>query len=158
MSHSPLLVFLGFVAICFLAASSGGFFRPGEWYEGLRKPWWRPPKWLFAPAWSVLYFTIAVSGWLVWRRAGFASETFGIYLISLCFNAAWSACFFGLRRMDIAFVDVILMWLSIAATIYVFYPIEMRAALLLVPYLCWVSFAGVLNFTIWQMNRAPRMA
>ena len=155
MNTHSLLVFLGFVATCFLAAASGGIFRAGPWYDGLAKPWWRPPRWLFAPAWSVLYFTIAVSGWLVWRKAGLAPAPFGIYALSLCFNAAWSACFFGLRRMDIAFGDVLLLWLSIVATIAVFYPIERRAAFLLLPYLGWVSFAACLNFTIWRMNRAP---
>ncbi len=154
MNTHSLLVFFGFVATCFLAAASGGIFRAGPWYDGLAKPWWRPPRWLFAPAWSVLYFTIAVSGWLVWRKAGLAAAPFGIYGLSLCFNAAWSACFFGLRRMDIAFGDVLLLWLSIAATIAVFYPIERRAAFLLLPYLGWVSFAACLNFTIWRMNRA----
>jgi len=156
MDKHSLLVFFGFVGICFVAASSGGIFRAGAWYDGLAKPWWRPPRWLFAPAWSVLYFTIAISGWLVWRRAGLDPALFGIYGISLCFNAAWSACFFGLRRMDIAFADILLMWLSIATNIAVFYPVESRAALLLVPYLCWVTFAAGLNFTIWRMNRAPK--
>jgi len=152
-SHS-LFAFFGFVTVCFLAASSGGIFRAGSWYDALAKPWWRPPRWLFAPAWSVLYFTIALSGWLVWREAGLVLVPFCIYGISLCFNAAWSACFFGLRRMDIAFADVLLLWLSIAMTIAAFYPIETRAAFLLLPYLGWVSFAACLNFTIWRMNRA----
>lgn len=150
-------MFFVFVAICVLAAASGGIFRAGAWYEALAKPWWRPPSWLFGPAWSVLYFTIAVSGWMVWRRAGFAPGPFGIYFLSLCINAAWSALFFGLRRMDLAFLDVLLLWLSIAATIAAFYPIDRRAALLLLPYLGWVTFASVLNFTIWRMN-AGRLA
>jgi tryptophan-rich sensory protein len=158
MHVSPLLMFFAFVAVCFLAAASGGIFRAGAWYDALAKPWWRPPKWLFAPAWSVLYFTIAVSGWMVWRKAGLAPALFGIYFISLCINAAWSAFFFGLRRMDLAFLDVILLWLSIAATIAVFYPVEKSAALLLLPYLCWVSFASALNFTIWRMNAGPKAA
>ena len=152
MPLSHFWMFFFFVAVCFLAAASGGIFRPGPWYDALAKPWWRPPQWLFAPAWSILYFCIAVSGWMIWRKAGLAPGLFGIYFISLCFNAAWSAFFFGLRRMDLAFADVLLLWLSIAATIVVFYPVERRAALLLLPYLGWVSFASALNFTIWRMN------
>lgn len=154
MSHSSILALFGFVGVCFLPALSGAIFRSGQWYERLAKPWWRPPRWLFAPAWSLLYLTIAVSGWLLWRHAGLVALPFAIYGVSLVFNAAWSACFFGLRRMDMAFVDVLLLWLSIAATILAFYPLEPWAAFLLLPYLAWVTFAGLLNFTIWRMNRA----
>lgn len=148
---------LGFIGICFLAAMSGALFRPGEWYERLAKPWWRPPRWLFAPAWSIFYLTIAISGWLVWRQAGFAgaATAFVVYFVSLAINAAWSAFFFGLRRPDLGMADVVLLWLSIAATIFVFRPIDRNAALLLLPYLGWVTFAGALNFAIWRMNRTP---
>lgn len=157
ISSSPLS-FLIFLAICFLAACSGAIFRPGSWYDNLAKPRWRPPHWLFAPVWSVLYFTIAISGWMVWRKVGLQFLPFSIYFISLCFNAAWSACSFGLRRLDIAFMDIVVLWLSIAATVAVFYPLSHTAALLLLPYWIWVSFAAVLNFTMWQMNRSHRAA
>jgi tryptophan-rich sensory protein len=153
MDMQSAIALLGFVGICFLAAMSGAIFRAGEWYERLAKPWWRPPRWLFAPAWAVLYLTIAVSGWLVWREVGFAAQAFAVYGVSLGFNAAWSGFFFGLRRPDLAFADIVLLWLSIAATILVFYPLEHNSALLLLPYLCWVSFAAMLNLTIWRMNR-----
>ena len=68
VAASSLLALVVFIAACFLAALTGAFFRPGEWYERLKKPWWRPPNRLFAPVWTVPYVTIAVSGWLVWRR------------------------------------------------------------------------------------------
>jgi len=158
MSTPSILMLLFFIGLCFMAAASGAIFRAGSWYDHLAKPWWRPPRWLFAPAWSVLYLTIAVSGWLVWRAVGFAPFAFGVYFVSLGFNAAWSACSFGLRRMDIAFLDILLLWLSVAATIAVFYPLERDAALLLLPYLAWVSFASALNFTIWRMNRSSVVA
>ena len=147
-----LLVFVG---LCFAAALSGAFFRPGTWYETLAKPWWRPPNWVFAPAWSVLYLTIALSGWLVWRRAGLyaAALPLAVYLFQLVLNAGWSGIFFGLRRPDYAFAELVLLWLSIIATIAVFYPVDKVAAWLLTPYLCWVSFAGILNLTIWRMNK-----
>jgi tryptophan-rich sensory protein len=155
MTVSPILGLLGFIVACFAAASTGAIFRPGQWYENLAKPWWRPPNWLFAPAWSVLYLTIAVSGWWVWRDVSFARAIvpLGVYFVSLLINASWSAFFFGLRRPDLAFVDVVFLWLSIAATILEFYPVQKDAALLLIPYLCWVSFAATLNFSIWQLNR-----
>jgi tryptophan-rich sensory protein len=144
----------GFVLANFAVATSGGFFRPGDWYERLAKPRWRPPNWLFAPAWAVLYVTIAVSGWLVWREAGFAGAglALAVYGVQLLLNAAWSAIFFGMRRIDLAFGELVLLWLSIAATIALFHPIHPGAAWLLVPYLCWVTFAGALNFAILRRN------
>jgi len=159
MSTHSFTALFGFVAVCFLAASSGGIFRPDEWHARLAKPWWAPPRWLFAPAWSVLYLTIAISGWLVWCQAGFTAVVpFGVYGVGLVFNAAWSAMFFGLHRPDLAFLDIVCLWLSIAATIGLFAPIDTTAAWLLVPYLCWVSFAGALNFRIWRMNRPASLA
>ncbi len=155
MTIHSILVFFGFLGACFLAAMSGALVRPGDWYERLAKPWWRPPNWVFAPAWSVLYMTIAVSGWLVWREAGFAAAAvpLTIYVVSLLFNAAWSVLFFGLRRPDIAFFEAIMLWLSIAATIWAFHAVDANAAWLLIPYLCWVTFATILNFSIWRLNR-----
>lgn len=144
----------GFIAACVLAALSGAFFRPGAWYRTLRKPTWTPPDWLFPIAWSILYLMIAIAGWLVWRAAGFsgAGLALGIYGLHLICNALWSALFFGARRMDLAFVDVAAMWISLALTIALFAPISPLAAALLAPYLAWVTFAGALNFTIWRRN------
>lgn len=157
MISTDVLGLLGFIAANFVVALSGAFFRPGQWYEGLAKPSWRPPNWLFGPAWTVLYITSAVAGWMVWRKAGFAGAgpALAIYGGQLLLNAAWSGLFFGLRRMDIAFYEVLLLWLSIAATIIAFRAIDPDAALLLVPYLGWVTFASILNFTIWRMNAGP---
>ncbi len=146
-----------FLGACFVAALSGVLFRPGVWYEHLAKPRWRPPNWLFGPAWTALYICIAVSGWLVWRRVGLfgAPLAMGVYAVQLLLNAGWSACSFGLHRLDIAFAELVLLWLSIAATIAGFAPVSTLAAVLLMPYLAWVTFAGALNFTLWHMNRVP---
>ena len=107
MDISEMLVLMGFVVACFLAAATGAAFRPGDWYERLAKPPWRPPNWLFGPAWAILYLTIAVSGWLVWRTAGLAGAVLplAIYLMQLVLNAAWTPIFFGLHRPDLAFVE-----------------------------------------------------
>ncbi len=154
MENSDILGLMGFFAVCIAAASSGALFRPGQWYESLAKPWWKPPNWLFGPAWTLLYISIAVSGWLVWRKAGFAGAALplAIYFVQLILNAIWSGLFFGLRRMDLAFGEVLMLWLSILAVILAFYPVHAEAALMLIPYLCWVSFAAYLNFTVWRMN------
>jgi translocator protein len=154
MDVFPLLVLLGFTAACFFAAITGAVFRPGDWYERLAKPSWRPPNRLFAPVWTFLYFTIAISGWLVWREAGFGggAQPLAIYSFQLVLNAAWTPIFFGLHRPDLGFLDIVLIWLSIIATIALFFPIHAAAALLLLPYLAWVTFAAALNFAIWRLN------
>jgi tryptophan-rich sensory protein len=105
--------------------------------------------------WALLYLTIAVSGWLVWRTSGFAGAALplAIYFVQLVLNAAWSPIFFGMRRPDLAFVEIVVLWCSIVGTIAAFQPYNTIAALLLLPYLAWVSFAATLNFTIWRMNR-----
>ncbi|WP_416900172.1 MAG: TspO/MBR family protein [Minwuia sp.] len=152
-----LLVFIG---LNVLAASSGALFRPGGWYRDLDKPAWRPPDWLFGPVWMVLYGMIAVSGWLVWQSAGWsgAPEAIAVYGVQLVLNALWSAVFFGMRRPDLALAEIVLLWLSIVATILLFQPFSQTAAWLLVPYLIWVSFAAVLNFSVYRRNRPFRMA
>jgi translocator protein len=151
---ASILGLAGFVAVCFCAASTGAWFRPGEWYERLRKPAWRPPNGLFAPVWTILYLMIAVAGWRVWRDAGFARASLPLaaYALQLALNAAWTPLFFGLRRPELGLFDIALLWLAIAATIGLFWPIDGVAAALLAPYLAWVTFAGALNFAVWRLN------
>lgn len=154
MEVSFLPALLGFIAACFVAALPAAFYRPGDWYEGLAKPPWRPPNWLFAPVWTVLYFMIAVSGWMIWQKAGLdgAALALGVFGVQLLLNAAWTPIFFGLHRPDLGFLEIFLLWLSIIATIVTFYPINIAAALLLLPYLVWVTLAAALNFAIWLSN------
>jgi benzodiazapine receptor len=160
MDISSIVALIGFVGASSLAAAMGAVFRPGDWYEQLIKPSWRPPNWLFAPVWSVLYLAIAVSGWLVWRKSGLAGAALplAIYLLQLILNAAWTPIFFGLHRPGLAFFEIALLWLSIVASVAAFHPVHAGAAWLLLPYLAWVTFAGALNFTVWRLNREPRFA
>ena len=154
MDLLSIAVLIGFVAACFLAAATGILFKPGAWYEQLKKPSWRPPNWLFAPVWTVLYLMIAFSGWLVWHTAGKGLPApLAPYAIQLLLNAAWTPVFFGLHRLDLGFAVIVLLWLSIAVTIAAFAPVSAAAAWLMVPYLAWVSFASLLNFAVWQLNR-----
>ncbi|MEO1084184.1 MAG: TspO/MBR family protein, partial [Acidobacteriota bacterium] len=108
---------------------------------------------LFGPVWTVLYILIGISGWRLWlqagRRAGSAVAAWGVQMV---LNALWSGLFFGLHRPDIAFVEILMLWLAIAATITLAWPRDRWAAGLLVPYLGWVSFASALNFAIWRLN------
>lgn len=128
-----------------------------NWYAGLRKPSWNPPSWLFGPVWTALYISMGVSAWLVWQKVGFTSPTtwLWVYLAQLGFNFTWSYLFFGIKRIDLAMIDIIAMWISIAATIATFWTISPLAAALLIPYLAWVSFASFLNFTILKLNPIP---
>ena len=156
MTMDNILSFSVFMGICLVAASSGAIFKPDSWYHALKKPRWCPPSWLFPLAWSILYVTIALAGWSVWRVVGFdgARLAFMTFFMHLVFNFAWSAIFFGLKRIDWAFYEIVLFWLSLVATIVLFYQIERVAAYLLLPYMVWATFAGVLNYKVWQMNKA----
>jgi benzodiazapine receptor len=145
---------MAFIGICAVAASSGALFPPGRWYDSLRKPAWRPPNWLFGPAWTVLYAMIAVAGWLVWTTAGPSERLvpMSVYGLQLVLNAVWSGIFFGMKRMKLALGEMALLWLSIAVNIAVFWPVHKIAALMLVPYLAWVSFAFMLNRALVKLN------
>ncbi len=148
------LVLLLFVFLVFSAAFAGSRFLPGEWYKNLQKPSWTPPDRLFAPVWTILYLMIAVSGWLVWREAGFSAALFPfiLYLLQLVLNALWSWLFFGLHKPAAAFVDITILWFSILLLIVLFLQISKPAWILLIPYLVWVTYAATLNYCLWRMN------
>lgn len=157
MGTESLLNLAIFIAATTATATGGAIFRPGVWYAELRKPSWTPPNWLFGPVWLVLYGMIAVSGWLITEAFGwrFAVAPLAVYALQLALNFLWSAVFFGLRRIGLALVEICGLWLSVAACIALFRPIDPVAAWLLVPYLFWVSYAAALNAAIWALNR-PR--
>jgi benzodiazapine receptor len=145
-----LLVFFAFVVA---TASTGILFQPGAWYAQMRKPSWTPPNWAFGPVWTVLYIMIAIAGWLVWREAGPGPAIF-LWSAQLVLNGLWSFLFFGRRRMDLAFVDVVLLWLSVAGFAVAAIPVAETASLLFLPYLVWVTIAGALNLSVWRLNQA----
>lgn len=137
-----------------------------SWYDGLVKPAWNPPSWVFGPVWTVLYVLMGIASYLVWtssqkavagqspkathrKRVRGALAIFGVQLL---LNATWSGLFFGLKHPGWAFAEIIVLWLAIVATIAAFAKISKPAAWLLAPYILWVSFAGYLNYTIWQLN------
>lgn len=148
-----------FLVVCFAIAGLGSLFTTpqvadGGWYDTLNKPFFTPPSWLFGPVWSVLYLMIAVSGWLVWRRRGFsgAPVAMALFAAQLALNFLWSAVFFGLRSPGLGLVEILVMWAGILTTILAFRRISRPAALLLIPYLAWVTFATALNAGIWLLN------
>ena len=152
MQITTVLGLAGFVAVAGVAASSGALFKPDDWYKTLRKPFWTPPPWVFPVVWTPLYLMIAISGWLAWRAGGLVTVPFAFYAAQLVLNAAWSGLFFGMRRADLAFVDLIVMWFAILATLMGFAQVSVAAAWLLVPYLLWVTIAGALNLSVWRLN------
>jgi benzodiazapine receptor len=145
------------LAVCFAAAATGGaatYPSVEGWYAALAKPSWTPPDWVFGPVWTALYTCMAVAAWLVWRKRGLvgAKGELALFGVQLAFNVAWSWLFFRLQSPGLAFVDIMLLLAAIAATVFAFRRVSITAGLLLVPYLGWVTFAGVLNFAIWRMN------
>jgi translocator protein len=144
----------GWLALTFAAASLGALFLPGEWYAALKKPTWNPPNWIFGPVWTALYVAMAVAAWLVWRRGGMVEQRrpLTLFVVQLLFNALWSPLFFGMKRPAFALFDLGLLWLALTATLIAFSQANRFAGALLVPYLAWVTFAGALNFALWQLN------
>jgi benzodiazapine receptor len=144
----------GSIAIL-VAAIGGAVTEIGPWYEALRKPSFQPPDWLFGPAWTVIFTLTAISAATAWQsmqtiRGRTLIVT--LFLFNVTLNVLWSVLFFAVKRPDHAMVEVIFLWASIAALIVVLWPRSQRAALLLVPYLAWVTFASLLNLAILQLN------
>ena len=143
-----------FVLMCFGVSVLGGratVSALASWYPSLAKPDWTPPNWVFGPVWTLLYPLVAVAGWLAWREGRARVGTL-LFLLQLALNAAWPWIFFGDRRIGLALLCVVAMWLAILATIRAFWPVSRSAAVLLVPYLAWVGFAIALNAAIWFLN------
>ena len=142
--------------VALLVAFAGGMLTVvGPWYEGLRFPSWRPPNWLFGPAWTLIFSCIAASGITAWEGAETEEQRhwlIGLFAINGVFNVLWSAFFFRLQRPDWALADLVLLWLSILALVIATFRISQTAGWLMCPYLAWVSFAGLLNLKIVQLN------
>ncbi|MFM2169607.1 MAG: hypothetical protein RIS79_3978 [Verrucomicrobiota bacterium] len=137
--------------LTFLAPLAGAFTPPGAWYQTLNKPSWNPPNEIFGPVWTLLYLGMAVAAWLVWKRGG-QGQALRLYVVQLALNAAWTPVFFGAHQLGAAFIVIVCMWFAIFLTLRAFWAVSQPAGLLLVPYLAWVSFASVLNFTLWRLN------
>ena len=150
----PAIGFIGWLLLCYAPSLTAVFVSTGDWYEQLNKPTWNPPSWLFGPVWMTLYTMMAVAAWLVWRRGGWASQwrPLSVFVVQLVLNALWTPLFFALHLPDVAFVEIVFLWLMLVIAIAMFYRAHRGAAALLLPYLAWVSFAAFLNFTIWRMN------
>lgn len=152
-----IAILLLFLILCFSIAGAGAYFTAKSvttWYVTLKKPCFNPPSWLFGPVWTVLYICISVSGWLIWIEGDRKSVKvlLIVYFIQLFFNGIWTPLFFGLHNPFLAFIDICFLWFSIGIFIYLSWNISIIASILFIPYWCWVSFASILNFTIWRLN------
>lgn len=127
---------------------------PDPWYEGIAKPSFNPPGWIFGPVWVTLYILMAIAAWLVSLRPPSRRQRAAlvVYVAQLALNAAWSGIFFGLHAIGWAMAELVVLWFFILATIVLFARVRRLSAVLLLPYLAWVTFAGVLNFRLWQLN------
>lgn len=146
-----------FVAACLAISGIGGWITAqsvGTWYQTLRKPFFNPPDWVFAPVWMSLYVAIAIAGWRVWRKVGIggARAAMTTYALQLALNLAWSFLFFGGRMIGAALAEILVLLVAILVNVALFRPIDRVAAWLLAPYAAWVAFAAVLNFALWRLN------
>ena len=141
-----------------MAGILGGVFTYSaipEWYVSLVKPSFVPPDWSFSVVWPLLYLLMGISLYMIWQKGLRSPGTkiaISVFAVQLFLNFLWSVLFFGLRSPLLGLVGIILLWISIVLSIVLFYRISKAAGLLLVPYLMWVSFAAVLNYSIFLLN------
>ena len=154
-----LATLLAWIIICLAVGFIGSIFTIPSiptWFAGLNKPPFSPPNWIFSPVWTTLFILMGISAWLIWEKGISNKEVRSaimIFAAQLVLNMLWSILFFGLKSPLSAFLEIIVLWLFILATILSFYKISKPAAWLLIPYILWVSFASVLNLSIWLINR-----
>lgn len=150
---------LGFaIIVCFAVAGIGSLFTMPSiptWYASLSKPFFSPPNWIFGPVWTLLYFLMAISLYIVLLRGiqnKDAKKGIALFFVQLFLNVGWSYLFFFLHNPMMAFFEIMVLWLMILLTILQFKKVDKLASYLLIPYLLWVTFASVLNFSVWQLN------
>jgi tryptophan-rich sensory protein len=155
-NRAQLAGLVAWLAVTFIAAAIGGAasVQAGTFYTQLIRPDWAPPPAVFGPVWTVLYVLMGIAAWLVWRVGGLraAQPALTLFLVQLALNALWSWLFFGWQRGALAFVDILLLWALIVATLIAFWRVSRVAGALLVPYLLWVTFAAALNYSVWRLN------
>ncbi len=145
-----LLLSLGVSALGGLATSTS----VGGWYRALEKPPFNPPDWVFAPVWTALFVLMAVAAWRIWRRPAsrLRSQALLAYCVQLALNLLWSVLFFGLQTIGTALADIAALLTAIIVTLGLFWQLDRLAGILLLPYLAWVTFATVLNASLWILN------
>ncbi|OGS25025.1 MAG: TspO protein [Elusimicrobia bacterium RIFOXYB2_FULL_48_7] len=146
------------IIVCQLAGIIGAYFTMPAirtWYVTLNKPSFNPPNWIFGPVWTALYLLMGIALFLVWKKydgSKGVKAALSVFFIQLFLNTTWSILFFGMRNPLAGLVEIAALWIAILLTILSFYKISKTAAVLLLPYILWVSFAAILNFYLWRLN------
>jgi benzodiazapine receptor len=151
-----LVVSILVVELVGILSSFATFSSIPNWYALLIKPSFNPPNWIFGPVWTILYLMIGISLYLVWTsriKSDLKIKAYWIFAIQLALNGLWTIVFFGMHQILGALAIIILLWIFIILNIFAFYKISKPAAYLLIPYWLWVSFASILNFSIWMLNK-----
>ncbi len=156
-SRIDLLKLVASVIFCQIAGLLGSLFTTpaiSSWYKTLNKPFFTPPNWVFSPVWIILFMLMGISLYFVWRRPDHPQfKPALIFLfVQLILNVVWSMAFFGLRSPFLGLVDIVALWIAILLTIRYCFKVSKFAGILLIPYLLWVSFAALLNFSLWFQN------
>ncbi len=156
MKRERLIGFVKAIIIAQTAGVIGSIFTYntiGTWYSQLVRPGFTPPGWLFGPVWVVLYTMMGVASYIIWEKdTSDSRDAIGVYAVQLVLNTFWSILFFGLRNPLYALIEIIVLWVAISYTIYKFYELDEVAAYLMVPYIIWVTFAAVLNYSVYVLN------
>jgi translocator protein len=155
MKQNPWIVLAGFLVLCLAVGGVAGALTASSvttWYPTLVKPSFNPPNWLFAPVWTTLYILMAIAAWRVWRKGAVLNGALGWFYAQLFLNFMWSFLFFNIHNLALALVEIVLMWFAIAITMAKFWKIDRLAGLMFAPYLAWVSFATLLNASLWWLN------
>lgn len=140
------------IAVC-AAAATGMIFQPGSWYEGLRKPGFTPPKWVFPVAWTLLYLLIAWVGARLAVLPG-AGLALALWAAQIALNTLWTPVFFGAHRIGAGMVVIAILWLVVAALMVAAWQLDRWTGAMVLPYLVWLSLAAALNWRIWRDNPA----
>lgn len=154
---NPLRLIISIV-VCQLAGIIGSIFTISSipnWYAGLQKPSFTPPGWLFGPVWVILYLLMGIAAYAVWK-SGLSNwqvrHALFIFAVQLVLNLTWSVLFFGLHSIVAGLVDIVLLWIAIIFTMMAFFKLSTTAGVLIVPYFLWVSYALILNLSLWLLN------
>ena len=152
-----LLGFFAFIILCLAVSGIGGAVTATSvdtWYQTLEKPLFNPPDWVFAPVWTALFTMMGVAAWRVWRLRPIEEtrKALAVFVVQLCLNLAWSFLFFGLQRIDLALVEIVILLVAIIVNAIMFRRIDRLAGLMFVPYTAWVTYATILNASLWLLN------
>jgi len=154
-----IFMFLASILVCQGAGVLGSVFTAPAiptWYADLKKPSFNPPDWVFAPVWTTLFLLMGISLYLVWSKetpGKSKKASVAAFAIQLALNSLWSFLFFGLHAPLFGLLEIVVLWFFILLTLFLFYRLSRLAAFLLLPYLLWVSFATVLNYALFALNR-----